>query len=311
MGNIYKEPYTVCVTNLKGGVAKTTTSFHLAKILSSKGYKILCIDFDYQANFTKSCMGKGCLPYEDTRGYVGDWLIGNSNALKLQNVVVNINENLDLIPANLKLEEHQENIQAKRIDGVRVLYERMYDEQDFLERYDFIIIDCRPDTGYLVLNALFVSEFAIVPIEPAIYSVEAIKNLLSQVIRLKPLLDEDLECATILPVITKYSPCKESKALVDEIKNKYKEDNLDWLVNKLSVELRKKPKNIEIPKIDWFEKKIRSSRGISFAINEGKIINETNENSNGAKDYLKFTEEFISKVEKYRAEKESEEDGKI
>ena len=99
--------------------------------------------------------------------------------------------------------------------------------------------------------------------------------------------------------------------MVDEIKNKYKEDNLDWLVNKLSVELRKKPKNIEIPKIDWFEKKIRSSRGISFAINEGKIINETNENSNGAKDYLKFTEEFISKVEKYRAEKESEEDGEI
>lgn len=42
----------IAVTNLKGGVGKTTTSTSIAKGLADKGHRVLIIDADQQANAT-------------------------------------------------------------------------------------------------------------------------------------------------------------------------------------------------------------------------------------------------------------------
>ncbi|MCE8429854.1 MAG: ParA family protein, partial [Candidatus Methanoperedens sp.] len=46
-----------CITNNKGGVAKTTSAVNLAYALANKGYKILMIDTDPQCNSTYSLLG--------------------------------------------------------------------------------------------------------------------------------------------------------------------------------------------------------------------------------------------------------------
>ena len=45
---------TISILNLKGGVAKTFTAANMAYELYRRGYKVLLIDLDGQANLTES-----------------------------------------------------------------------------------------------------------------------------------------------------------------------------------------------------------------------------------------------------------------
>ena len=46
----------ISISNQKGGVGKTTTTFNLGVALSNLGYKVLVIDADPQGDLT-TCMG--------------------------------------------------------------------------------------------------------------------------------------------------------------------------------------------------------------------------------------------------------------
>ena len=50
------ETKVISFGNHKGGVAKTTTTTNVGSILASKGYKVLVIDLDAQANLTVSLL---------------------------------------------------------------------------------------------------------------------------------------------------------------------------------------------------------------------------------------------------------------
>ena len=44
---------TIAIINLKGGVAKTTSSINIAYILMRKGYKVLLVDNDKQGDCSR------------------------------------------------------------------------------------------------------------------------------------------------------------------------------------------------------------------------------------------------------------------
>lgn len=48
----------ISFANHKGGVGKTTTTASMGSILASKGYKVLLVDLDAQANLTSSLLKK-------------------------------------------------------------------------------------------------------------------------------------------------------------------------------------------------------------------------------------------------------------
>lgn len=57
----------ISVLNHKGGVGKTTTTINLGGALRQKGYKVLLIDLDGQANLTESLGFSAELPQNDLR----------------------------------------------------------------------------------------------------------------------------------------------------------------------------------------------------------------------------------------------------
>src|SRR3954462_6661241 len=54
MGSPPTRPRVIAFANQKGGVAKTTTTLNLAVAFEEKGFRVLCVDMDPQANLTMS-----------------------------------------------------------------------------------------------------------------------------------------------------------------------------------------------------------------------------------------------------------------
>ncbi|MDH5777744.1 MAG: ParA family protein, partial [Gammaproteobacteria bacterium] len=81
----------IAVINQKGGVGKTTTTMNLSHALAQKGYRVLAVDFDPQANLT---VGFGA--QTQPQSGIGNLLL---DKVKIQNPGQSVRENLELIPA--------------------------------------------------------------------------------------------------------------------------------------------------------------------------------------------------------------------
>ena len=132
----------IAVANHKGGVGKTTTTSSLGSILASKGYKVLLVDLDAQANLTTSLasFSDGATIYEAMTGKVETLPI------------VILHDHLHLIPASLTLAMADVEL-SSAIARERILSDLLI-KSKAVETYDFILFDCPPSLGLMTLNAL-------------------------------------------------------------------------------------------------------------------------------------------------------------
>ena len=88
---------TIAIINLKGGVAKTTSSINIAYILTTRGYKVLLVDNDKQGDCSRGL---------NRRTSDGDGIdrIMTDRHPDMQSLIRNTDyEGLDIITANLGL----------------------------------------------------------------------------------------------------------------------------------------------------------------------------------------------------------------
>lgn len=158
--------------NQKGGVGKTTMAFNAAHALAKKGHKVLAIDLDPQANLTLLFQAAHELN-------IYHLLVNSVKELKMLHAPALLGNVLsrgevDLLPAGQELSGFDLTIAS--INAPRQLVLRKFIELNGLrDRYDFIIIDCPPTLGLLVINALCASDGVIVPFRPDDFSLKGLE----------------------------------------------------------------------------------------------------------------------------------------
>lgn len=199
----------VGVVQEKGGVGKTTTVINLGGWLGKLGYRTLLIDLDPQGNLAK---GLGVNPPGG-----GMYRVFRDPAAALSGAIVPTTiPNVDLAPADPGLEAAEiELIHALSRESV---LRRKIDAEGLRDRYERIIIDCRPSLGVLTVNAMVASDRLLIPVETQYFAIEALQTLLDVVKMVRETLNPGLEIAGIVP--TKHEPrvrvCQAALGLLQE-----------------------------------------------------------------------------------------------
>jgi chromosome partitioning protein len=233
--------------NFKGGTGKTSVSYQVATHLALCGYNVLAVDTDGQSHLTVSfgLLDNLNLPT------LYDGLVHN---MDVEDLIINVESGLDLIPANLsltKLEVHlkektrQENIIKRYLSGVA-------------KRYDFIIFDSNPNITILNRNILSFSNMVNIVSETHPYSVHGMKLVMDDMFEFYALMEEEPPHILIIP-------------------NKY-EDRSSTSAEAMSILIKNYPEylipNFAVRKSEDFPKSAREQLPISFFCKSNSIAFE-------------------------------------
>lgn len=150
---------TIAIAMQKGGVGKTTTTINLAAALAQRGRRVLAIDLDAQGNLTQHA---GFDPerlsptvYDalkaEVDGYQGD----------VAGAIYETAEKFHLLPSQPELSFVEVSL-INTLSREHVLGTIL---EDIKPHYDFILIDCSPSLGLLVINALTAADSVVIPIQ--------------------------------------------------------------------------------------------------------------------------------------------------
>jgi chromosome partitioning protein len=181
----------ISIANQKGGVGKTTCSINLGGALAERGYRVLCIDMDPQANLT---VGLG-VSLSDVRQSMADVLSDERVAL---DEIVRTTETpgLWVAPATLELASTEVEL-FTAIGREMVLRDSLGGWAD--RQFDVVIIDCPPTLGLLTINSLVASSRVIIPVQTQYYAIKGLTALIKVINTIKIKLNHDLEVLGLLP----------------------------------------------------------------------------------------------------------------
>lgn len=199
------------IFNNKGGVGKSTLTYHLAHSLAALNKNVLLVDLDPQCNLTICALHEKELhdiwAVEDD--YIEDFessyeqnktIINNTRSihfllkpsedgvseLKQLPPPKNIAKNVDIIPGRLSLHKFEnkiaerwsglyqsENLSIRTVTNIRSICKKYAEKY----RYDYILIDTSPSLG--ILNKVIIStvDGFFIPAQPDMFSLYGVRNI--------------------------------------------------------------------------------------------------------------------------------------
>ncbi|HEX2528832.1 MAG TPA: AAA family ATPase [Geminicoccus sp.] len=182
---------TIAIANQKGGVAKTTTTFHLGHALVRRGLRVLLVDDDPQASLT-------VYAGHDPRTLEAKDLTLHALMFDRQDArSVIIPGEPALLPASIRLASAETELTAAW-NGATILRDKL---QTVLSMFDVVLIDCSPSLGLLTVNALAAANQVLVPVKTDYLSIMGVSLLFDTIDRIRTRLNPELGVLGLLPTI--------------------------------------------------------------------------------------------------------------
>lgn len=201
----------ISVFNNKGGVGKSTLTYHLGNSLSELGHRVLMVDLDPQCNLTICAMMEERLHaiWEEEDSFIDNYesaiphnpeIFNSPRSIHFilkptedgisepQNISppYSIGSNIDLLPGRLSLHKYEnkiaerwsgvyqsDNLSIRTITNIRSICQR-YAE---VYNYEYVLIDTSPSLG--ILNKVIMStvDGFFIPAQPDMFSLYGIRNI--------------------------------------------------------------------------------------------------------------------------------------
>jgi chromosome partitioning protein len=241
----------VAVVNQKGGVGKTTTVVNLGYMLAQKGFKVTVIDLDPQGSLTVS-LG---VNWRDQAGIEDVLLHGDD----IEDVILDVRENMKLIASgnNLGQVEQITESSSAMAKGLKQALNKLSTE-------DFVLIDCPPSSGFLVVCALFASDEVLMPVAGDYLALHGMSHLLGTLNMFEKKIKHKLKHWI---AITRFYP---RRRLANDVRQK--------LISHFPGCVLKTP--------------IRETSALAESPSFGLTIKEYKENSHGCADYASLADDF-------------------
>lgn len=172
------------IANQKGGVGKTTTTVALGGLLAAWGMRTLMIDVDPHGSLT-SYFRYDPDSLQQSSYHLFSAVVEKRAPDPSTLIYQTGTEGLDLIPASVALATLDR--QSGRIDGMGLVIKRTVEALQ--GQYDYVLIDCPPVLGVLLINALAACEHLVIPVQTeflAIKGLERMQHTLEMVTRSRP-----------------------------------------------------------------------------------------------------------------------------
>ncbi|AGQ97901.1 ParA family protein [Vibrio parahaemolyticus] len=160
------------VANQKGGVGKTTSTVTLAGLLSQKGHRVLMVDTDPHASLTtylgydSDTVSSSLFDLFQLKTFTRDTV----KPLILQTEL----EGMDIIPAHMSLAT-LDRVMGNR-SGMGLILKRAL--QAVSQDYDYVLIDCPPILGVMMVNALAASDRILIPVQTEFLAMKGLERMI-------------------------------------------------------------------------------------------------------------------------------------
>lgn len=252
----------ISISNIKGGVAKTTTAATLAAGLHKRGNRVLMIDSDPQTNLSM------CFTNEPEDGEPSLYNIFSEGA-KIDDIKKEIKPGLDLVIGDFSLCSADMEFLGK-VGSLKLLSKAI---KGCKEEYDYVIIDTPPNLGFLSLNAFMTSNYIVTPMAADSFSLKAIRLLKSTIDDVADDVGKEIPVAGIL--LTRYTDRTNVAKIL--------EDNVNAAAELLNTTV--------------FESRIRQATVVQESQLVKMDIFEYAPKAPVTKDYDEFIEELLKRIE--------------
>ncbi|RAO07807.1 MULTISPECIES: ParA family protein [Micromonospora] len=202
---------SVALFNNKGGVGKTTLTYHLAHMLQRLGHRVLAVDLDPQSNLTAAFLDEDELSEIWQEGLESNWPLAEGQqklllrayrdsgtvASAVQPIMqglgdvrfndpITITDGLWLVPGDLNLSAFEDKLSAAWPNSLigdpaalrtTTAFHRLITDAARRVRAEIVLVDVGPNLGAINRAALLAADTVLMPLAADLFSLRGLRNL--------------------------------------------------------------------------------------------------------------------------------------